>query len=168
MKPSRGNHLQPVKRSTEGGPPAEPHSRSPRAHENGESQLHHLTKGATSRHQSDDAQRFLLDISAEFVSRDYETTLKRLAIRTVPFFADFCFFDVLSADGTIRRVSWAHADSVKHRLLDMAVEFVPARSSTNHPVSKVMRTGESEFVPEVERCLDVGRRPESATLGAHA
>jgi signal transduction histidine kinase/ActR/RegA family two-component response regulator len=111
--------------------------------------LHDRTIAATDRHQSEDAQRFLLDISAEFVSRDYEATLKRLAIRTVPFLADFCFFDVLSADGTIRRVSWAHADIVKHRLLDMAVEFVPARSSMNHPVSKVMRTGESEFVPEV-------------------
>jgi signal transduction histidine kinase/ActR/RegA family two-component response regulator len=104
---------------------------------------------ATDRHQSEDAQRFLLDISAEFVSRDYENTLKRLAIRTVPFLADFCFFDVLSADGTVQRVAWAHADTVKHHLLDVAVEFVPARSSFEHPVSKVMRTGQPEFVPDV-------------------
>ncbi len=49
------------------------------------------------------AQRFLLDISAEFISRDYETTLKRLAFRAVPFIADFCFTDVLSVEGTIQR-----------------------------------------------------------------
>ena len=107
------------------------------------------TTAATERHQSEDAQRFLLDISAEFVSRDYETTLKRLAIRAVPFLADFCFFDVLSVDGTIQRVGWAHADAVKHELFDMVDEFVPALSSIDHPVSKVLRTGQSEFVPEV-------------------
>ena len=104
---------------------------------------------ATDHHQSEDAQRFLLSISAEFVSRDYETTLKRLAIRAVPFLADFCFFDVLSVDGTIERVGWAHTDTVKHKLFDVVDDFVPAISSFDHAVNKVLRTGETDFVPEV-------------------
>ena len=59
---------------------------------------------AIDHHRTENAQRFLLEISAEFVSRDYETTLKRLASRAVPFLADFCFIDVLSADGILQRV----------------------------------------------------------------
>jgi K+-sensing histidine kinase KdpD len=124
----------------------EPRSQGSRAREN---RVTPFTGAATERHQSENAQRFLLDLSAEFVSRDYETTLRRLAITTVPFLADFCFFDVLSANGTMQRVSWAHADTLKRPLLDVAVEFVPDRSSMNHPVSNVMRTGQSEFAPEI-------------------
>ncbi len=104
---------------------------------------------ATERHQSEDAQRFLLEISAEFDSRDYETTLKRLAVRAVPFFADFCFFDVLSVDGAIQRVCGAHAETGKQTLIDTGDEFVPAKSPIGHTVSKVLRTGKPDFVPEV-------------------
>ena len=93
-------------------------SQSYRLGQNGVAQLPELTTTATEHHQSEDAQRFLLESSAEFVSRDSETTLKRLAIQAVPFLADFCFFDVLAADGTIQRVSWAHADTVKHELFE--------------------------------------------------
>ena len=91
------------------------------------------SSAASQRHQSENAQRFLLDISGEFISRDYETTLKRLAIRAVPFLADFCFFDVLSADGTIQRVGWAHADADQARTLrlwSMRLSRLSARSTT--------------------------------------
>jgi hypothetical protein len=57
----------------------EPRSQGSRAREN---RVTPFTGAATERHQSENAQRFLLDLSAEFVSRDYETTLKRLATRT--------------------------------------------------------------------------------------
>ena len=105
---------------------------------------------AAVRHQSEGAQRFLLEISAEFISRDYETTLKRLAFRAVPFLADFCFFDVLAGDGTIQRVGWARVETVKHKLIDMVDGLVPAHSSIDHPVAKVLRTGQTEFVPEID------------------
>jgi signal transduction histidine kinase/CheY-like chemotaxis protein len=129
--------------------PRDLHSHNVHHGQNGGKGLHHLTPAARERHQSVDAQRFLLEISAEFVSRDYETTLKRLAVRAVPFFADFCFFDVLSVDGIIQRVCGAHADSAKQSLFDTDDEFVPAKSSSSHPVSKVLRTGKPDFVPEV-------------------
>ena len=129
--------------------PREPRSRNGRVRRNGETGLRDLTTAAPERHQSLDAQRFLLEISAEFVSRDYQATLKRLAVRAVPFFADFCFFDVLSVDGIIQRVCAAHADMDKQSLCDTFNEFVPALNSIGHPVSKVLRTGKPEFVPEV-------------------
>jgi signal transduction histidine kinase/ActR/RegA family two-component response regulator len=100
-------------------------------------------------HRTEDAQRFLLEISAEFVSRDYETTLKRLATRVVPFLADFCFIDVLSVDGILQRVGRAHTGAINHELFAMIDAFVPALSSIGHPVSEVLRTGQSSLVAEV-------------------
>jgi signal transduction histidine kinase/CheY-like chemotaxis protein len=118
--------------------------------QNGGTRLRQVPTIAADHHQSESAQRFLLEISAEFVSRDYETTLKRLAVRAVPYFADFCFFDVLAGDGTIQRVGWARAETVKHKLLDMVDGFVPAQSAIDHPVMKVLRTGQTDFVPEID------------------
>ena len=71
--------------------------------------------------------------------------MKRLAIQAVPFLADFCFFDVLATDGTIHRVSWAHAETVEHELFELLHAFVPVRSSIEDPVSKVLRTGQPEL-----------------------
>ena len=85
--------------------PCEPYSQGSDSGPNGVAQLP-ATATATLHRQSEDAQRFLLESSGEFVSSDSETTLKRLAIQAVPFLADFCFFDVVATDGTIRRVSW--------------------------------------------------------------
>ena len=44
---------------------------------------------------------------------------------------------------------WAHTEAINHELFDTVDEFVPALSSIDHPVSKVLRTGKPEFVPEV-------------------
>ena len=125
------------------------HSQSGGRGRNGGTAARDLGVGASEHRQSEDAQRFLLDISSEFVSRDYETTLKRLAIRAVPFLADFCFVDVLSVDGTIQRVGWAHTEAINHELFALVDGFVPGLGSIGHPVSEVLRTGKSELVPEV-------------------
>ncbi len=101
------------------------------------------------RRRIEDRQRFLLGASDEFDSRDSEATLKRLAHRAVPFLADFCFVDVVETDGAIRRVGWAHADPARQGLLDGLDRFVPSRNGRNHPVSRVLRQGQAEFVPEV-------------------
>jgi signal transduction histidine kinase/CheY-like chemotaxis protein len=108
-----------------------------------------LAVAAGEYRQSEGAQRFLLDISSEFVSRDYETTLKRLAIRAVPFLADFCFVDVLSVDGIIKRVGSGHTEAINQKLFARVDGFVPALSSIGDPVSAVLRTGKSELVSEV-------------------
>ena len=129
--------------------PSELHSQGRGVSRNGGIALRDHTTAAPERHQSEEAQRFLLESSAEFVSRDHETTLKRLAVRAVPFFADFCFFDVLSVDGIIQRVCGAHANPVKQALFDRVDEFVPALSAIDHPVSRVLRTGKPDYVPEV-------------------
>ena len=101
------------------------------------------------RRRVEEGQRFLLGESDDLDSRDDKATLKRLARRAVPFLADFCFVDVVAADETIRRVAWAHADPAKQELFDRIDQFVPPRNGQDHPVSRVLREGEAEFVPEV-------------------
>jgi signal transduction histidine kinase/CheY-like chemotaxis protein len=125
------------------------HSQGRGVGRNGGIGLRDHTTTAPERHPSEEAQRFLLESSAEFVSRDHETTLKRLAVRAVPFFADFCFFDVLSVDGIIQRVCVAHANPVKQALFDRVDEFVPTLSAIDHPVNRVLRTGKPDYVPDV-------------------
>ena len=101
------------------------------------------------RRRVEERQRFLLGASDEFDSCDSETTLKRLALRAVPFLADFCFVDVVTADQTIRRVGWAHADPAEQERFDRAGHFVPPRNGQDHPVSRALRKGHADFVPEV-------------------
>ena len=101
------------------------------------------------RQRIEEGQRFLLGASDELDSRDGEATLKRLARRAVPFFADFCFVDVVAADETIRRVGWAHHDPAKQELFDRIDQFVPPRNGQDHPVSRALREGQADFVPEV-------------------
>lgn len=100
-------------------------------------------RGVEKRH------RFLLAVSDEFDYRNSDDSLRRLARRAVPFLADLCFVDVVEADETIRRVGWAHADPAREDLLDRIDQFVPPRNGQNHPVSRVLRDGQVELVPEV-------------------
>ena len=67
----------------------------------------------------------------------------------MPFLADFCFVDVVAADETIRRVGWAHADPAQQERFDRVDHFVPPCNCQDHPVSRVLREGRADFVPEV-------------------
>jgi signal transduction histidine kinase/ActR/RegA family two-component response regulator len=42
-------------------------------------------------------------------SMEYESTLRRIMVATIPFLADYCFFDIVEA-GEIRRIAEAHED----------------------------------------------------------
>ncbi len=107
------------------------------------------TTELAARWRIDERHRFLLDVSDEFDCRDSDSTLEHLARRAVPFLADCCFVDVVAADETIRRVGWAHADPAQQVLFDRVDQFVPPRNGQRHPVSRVLRDGQTEFVPEV-------------------
>jgi signal transduction histidine kinase/ActR/RegA family two-component response regulator len=109
----------------------------------------HTATEMNERRQVEKEQRFLLDISAEFDSRDCATMLQHLASRAVPFLADFCFVDLISAEETIQRVGWAHFDPAKQELLDQIDQFIPSLHWQGHPVSKALRTGQPDFVPDV-------------------
>ena len=61
---------------------------------------------------------FLADVTAIIGSSlDYEATLARIARLCVPTLADQCSVDLLSEDGTLRRVASAHVDPEKESLV---------------------------------------------------
>jgi hypothetical protein len=64
----------------------------------------------TERIQAERIQEFLSEATALLASDlGYEETLSRVAHIAVPFLADVCVFDILQADGQIRRIA-AHPD----------------------------------------------------------
>lgn len=104
--------------------------------------------------------RFLADASAELASNlDYQSTLRRVAYLAVPDYADWCSVQLLE-EGELRTIAVAHSDPAKVELaLEMQRRYPPDR---NAPIGayQVVRTGESELLPEipdellVEACVD--------------
>ncbi len=98
------------------------------------------------RRRVEERQRFVLEASAEFDSRDDEATVKRLARRSVPFLADLCFVDVGASEEAIPHVSWMHAVPAQQARFD---RFDPPGDGQYHPLARALREGRAEFVPEV-------------------
>jgi signal transduction histidine kinase len=102
---------------------------------------------------ADDARRraTLLAESSRHLSAsfDYERTLQAVAALAVPTIADLCFVDVVAADGSIRRVAWAHADPAQPAGLAEGRQHVPDWGRTSDPVVQALRSGEPVVVPAV-------------------
>src|SRR4051794_26100010 len=97
-----------------------------------------------------ETEHFLARVTAGFAeSLDYQTTLFNVARLCVPFLADWCVVDMLEEDGTIARLAVTHADRSKDHLARMFKERIPPPVDSDHIVSKVIRTGESDFTGEV-------------------
>lgn len=92
---------------------------------------------------------FLADASTELASSlDYQATLSNVARLAVPTFADWCAIDVVD-DGRLRRVSVAHVDPAKVRLAQELAERYPPDPDAPNGAWSVMRTGQSELIPEI-------------------
>jgi GAF domain-containing protein len=93
---------------------------------------------------------FLAEASALLASSlDYERTLRRFAELCVPRLADWCAIDMPAADGSIERLVVAHPDPEKVRYAHELTRRFPADPDAPTGVPKVLRTGETEFVPEI-------------------
>jgi PAS domain S-box-containing protein len=102
------------------------------------------------RKRAEDISRFLSGASADLAeSLDYEDTLARVTRLAVPYLADWCFADLLNADGRTERLAAAHADPALAELAQEARRF-PAEATGDraHPSSQALRTGKSILVPE--------------------
>ncbi|HEV2146472.1 MAG TPA: ATP-binding protein [Longimicrobiaceae bacterium] len=83
-------------------------------------------------------------------SLDYATTLAGVARLAVPQVADSCIVYVVEEDGRVHRPGVAHADPDREETLRGILEgrpFDPA--SLSGPVARVLRTGETELIPEI-------------------
>lgn len=102
-------------------------------------------------HAADQAAKltFLADASAELAgSLDYQATLKRVAQLAVPRFADWCSISLVD-DDNLRTLEVAHVDPKKVEFAwQMQAKYPPDRDA---PVGAwhVVRTGQSELIPEI-------------------
>lgn len=92
--------------------------------------------------RAEDTLRFVAEAGAIFASSlDYETTLASVARLAVAGLADWCFIDVLEADGEIRRVATAHVNPRKEALARELMRYPPELDGPNVS-SRILRTGE--------------------------
>jgi GAF domain-containing protein len=92
---------------------------------------------------------FLADASAELArSLDYQATLRKVARLAVPDFADWCSIQLLE-DGRLRTLAVAHIDPAKVALAEDLQRRYPPDPDAPQGAYNVVRTGESELIPEV-------------------
>ncbi|MGV0028528.1 response regulator [Phormidesmis priestleyi] len=100
--------------------------------------------------ESENRLRFLAEASVILTaSLDYKTTLENIAGLTVPFLADFCFFDVVTSGGNIHRAAWSYYDRTRPHWFDQIQSFVPSQSFTSHPTRQAIASGKSALTPIV-------------------
>jgi len=92
---------------------------------------------------------FLADTSAKLSSDlDYETTLTAVAEAAVPWFADWCAIS-LAEDGVLRTIAVAHTHPERIALVQELQERYPTDPASDQGGYRVLRTGQSQLVPEV-------------------
>ncbi len=93
---------------------------------------------------------FLSDINSTLVSSlDYKVTLRDLAHKMLPLLGDWCTIFLIAEDQSLERVSWAHADSSKDRLLRGLSPFLPKTVNESASLESVIRTGKTLFIKQV-------------------
>ncbi|HEY2931834.1 MAG TPA: diguanylate cyclase [Acidobacteriota bacterium] len=104
---------------------------------------------------------FLAEASTLLASSlDYTTTLTSLARLAVPRLADWCAVDVVEKDQSVRRLTMTHLDPNR---IETAAELHRRFPAEPDPVvHRVIRSGQSEFYPEVTGAVlsDYARNPE--------
>ena len=117
----------------------------------------------TERVAADEAREFLAETSRVLASSlRYEETLRTVARLAVPRLADWCAVDLLGENGRLERVAVEHPDPERVRLAHEIEARYPADPAAPHGVFQVIRTGESEMMPDIPDALleRLARDPE--------
>jgi len=110
--------------------------------------------GEQSLPASDIAVELLLDAGAVLsTSLEPATTMQQVARLTVPRFADLCAIDLLDEDGAIQEVAVASADPEVAGALEALRRRHPLDPAGEHPVARVIRSGEAELREEMTSAL---------------
>jgi PAS domain S-box-containing protein len=110
---------------------------------------------------------FLSEASTLLVgSLDYTTTLESLTRLAVPELADWCSVYMLTEGGGVELLAVMHQDPSRVKLARELSRRQPIDLSAPTGVGKVLRTGESEWTPDVpeEVLLAAAREPELRPL----
>lgn len=106
------------------------------------------------RKQAEMNQAFLLQASAVLTSSlDYQTTLANVARLAVPGFGDWCAVDMLTDSGGVKRLAVTHIDPEKVRWAYELEKRYPVDMSAETGLPHVLRTGKSEFYPEITEAM---------------
>ncbi|MCW3063553.1 MAG: putative sensor protein [Solirubrobacterales bacterium] len=109
-----------------------------------------MVSDVTERKRAEDRTAFIAEAATLLdTSLDLETTVRTMCRIAVPRLADWCAIDLLDADGVIRRAAAAHTDPVREQAAwDLARRWPPGLEDPTG-VGAVVRTGRSDFHPEV-------------------
>jgi PAS domain S-box-containing protein len=108
----------------------------------------------TQRKRAETYLQFLADASLELSSSlDYKTTIQRVADLTVPRLADWCSVDLVRADEALELVAVAHVDPNKVRWARELRRQYPPTLEGDAGIAKVIKTGASEFYPEITQAM---------------
>ena len=98
-------------------------------------------------------REFLLRAVDEMSSSlDYEKTLATVARLAVPVLADWCAIDLVDG-GSKKRLAIAHVDPAKLRFVAELERRYPPDPHSRTGVPEILRTGKTEFMPQVPRDL---------------
>ncbi len=95
----------------------------------------------------------LLNEASELLasSLDFERTLTRVAETAVPRFGDWCAVDIVNAKGEVERLAVAHIDPKKIQFVHQIEKKYPSDPNASTGVPEVIRTGKSEFYPDISQ-----------------
>jgi PAS domain S-box-containing protein len=97
-----------------------------------------------------DAAELLVEAGAALASSlDPQTTMREVAKLTVPRLADLCVIDLLDERGAINDVAVVAADEEIARGLEALRERAPLDPAGEHPVARVIRSGQPELLAEM-------------------
>ncbi len=110
------------------------------------------------RARSEEGQRFLNEAGAVMLpeSLDVDATLGALAHLVLTRLADWCLFDLVEADGTIRQAAVAHVDPAKEQRARALRRRLAPEAQPERGVAWVIRTGTPLLFPEVEDAAWLG------------
>jgi PAS domain S-box-containing protein len=103
---------------------------------------------------SEQRSRFLAEASAALASSlNYEATLRSVAQLAVPHLADWCAVHIAEDGQELKQLAITHIDPAKVVWAEeLGVRFPPDLSAS-HGVPNVLRTGKSEYYPEMDDAL---------------
>jgi len=107
--------------------------------------------------RANESLRLIADVGARMGSSlEYEEAIASLARIPIPAFADFCWVDVVSDDGSVRRAAIEARDPEKLPLAQAVQQAAFDRGATPAHLASLLRTGQSRLHEEVtEQTLQV-------------
>lgn len=106
----------------------------------------------TERKRANDLQLFLADVSKQMsASLNYYTNLSLVANMCVPRMADWCLVDLYDEqDSSFEQITIAHNDPAKITSMQAYRKQYPLTKNGLGGASQVIRTGKSEFYPQLQ------------------